>query len=185
MFGESETSVTGTTSLAGVRLPIDWSAFGFPSAWAAGDTVVCEGRVAWAWTGTAPDFGIAAFSAADPPPVRGWSVDHVVLLVPGIDDAVAELQAAGAELRLRMEVRGRPTAFFRVGTVLEVIETGVTVPGLYGVALATAEPLGAVVGRWRSAGHDISDIRDAIQPGRQIFTVRGLESGLVVMDLPG
>ncbi len=170
--------------LLGVRFPISWEAFGFPSTFAARGTVVGEGKVAWAWEGEPPGFGIGAF---DPPPAEdapGWEVDHVVLLVPEIERAVARLQEVGAGLRLRMDVRARPTAFFRVGTVLEVIETKVAVPGLYGVALASPEPLEEVAACWRADGHDVSEVRDAIQPGRRIFTVRGLDSGLVVMDVP-
>ncbi len=170
--------------LAGVRFPIDWARFGFPSPWRAGGTVVAEGRVAWAWDGESPGFGIGEFHPGDAGSVEGWDVDHVVLLVPDLEEVITALREAGADLRLRMEVRGRPTAFFRVGTVLEVIQTRVTVPGLYGVALATHEPLDDLRQRWAAAGHDVSDVRPAIQPGRTIFTVRNLESGLVVMDAP-
>ncbi len=171
--------------LVGVRFPIPWASFGLDAPFSARGTVVDEGPVAWAWEGeTAPDFGIGSFAPPEASAVEGWQVDHVVLLVPSIEEAVADLVGAGCDLRLRMEVRGRPTAFFRVGTVLEVIETTVPVPGLYGLALATGEPLEEVAERWRAAGHDVSDPRDAIQPGRRIFTVRSLESGLVVMDLP-
>ncbi len=167
--------------LAGIRFPISWASFGLPSPFAARGTVVAEGEVAWAWDQPAPDFGIASFAVPSADDLPGWEVDHVVLLVPDVEP-VAEVLAG--ELRLRMKVRGRPTAFFRVGTVLEVIETSVPAPRLYGIALATGEPLEDVAGRWREAGHDVSEVRDAIQPGRRISTVRGLRAGLVVMDLP-
>ncbi len=140
-----------------------------------------EGDVAWAWERHGPDFGIPSFEAPPAMVAEGWEVDHVVLLVPDVEPVVEKL--AGS-LRLRMEVQGRPTAFFRVATVLEVIQTQVPAPRLYGVALATGEPLDEVASRWREDGHDVSEVRDAIQPGRRIFTVRGLRAGLVVMDLP-
>ncbi len=168
--------------LLGVRLPIPWDSLGLPSPFVARGTVVADGPVAWAWDGDLPGFGIQAFSPpTDPPVAEGWQVDHVVLLVPDVEEVVLEL---AGELRLQMEVRGRPTAFFRVGTVLEVIQTEVPAPRLYGVALATGEPLEQVGARWQEAGHDVSEVRDAIQPDRRIFTVRGLGAGLVVMDLP-
>ncbi len=171
--------------LARVRLPIPWRKFGFDPSWGADGTVVADGRVAWAWEGTAPDFGVGGFTPEPAPPADGWGVDHVVLLVPAMDAAVTELQAAGAELRMRMDVKDRATSFFRVGTILEVIETGVPVPGLYGVALRTTEPLEEVAARWRAAGHECTEPRPAIQPDRRIFTVQGLDAGLAVMDWPG
>lgn len=167
--------------LTAVRFPIPWDTLGFPSPFTARGTVVAEGDVAWAWDGEGPGFGIPEFSAPAGVDAAGWEVDHLVLLVPDVEPVVEGL---AADLRLRMEVRGRPTAFFRVGTVLEVIETEVPEPRLYGLALAAGEPLEDLAARWRSDGHDVSDPRDAIQPGRRIFTVRGLRAGLVVMDLP-
>ena len=171
-------------TLIGVRLPIPWSGLGFTTPWLAGATVVDDGRVAWAWDSAVPDFGVAGVDPGEAAAVEGWDLDHVVLLVPSMDEAVAELRAVGADLRMRMEVRGRPTSFFRVGTILEVIEVGVPVPGLYGVALRTTEALEEVADRWREMGHDVSEPRDAIQPDRRILTVKGLDAGLAVMDWP-
>ena len=170
--------------LEAVRLPIPWDAFGFDPPFDADGAILAEGRVAWAWDGDAPDFGVGRFAPGDAAAVEGWSVDHVVLLVPSMDEAIAELKGAGADLRMRMDVRGRPTSFFRVGTILEVIEVGVPVAGLYGVALRTTEPLEEVADRWRDAGHAVTDPKGAIQPGRRIFTVKGLDAGLAVMDWP-
>jgi hypothetical protein len=65
--------------------------------------------------------------------------------------------------------------------VLEVIESPVRAPSIFGVALATEEPLEVIVLRWRSSGFAVDDPRSAIQPGRRIVTVRGLDAGLAVM----
>ena len=168
--------------LTGIRLPIEWVQFGFESATSLGDVVLTSGKVAWAWEEEAPDFGIASFHPPTSDEADGWGMDHVVLVVPDMDRAVDTLQATGADLRLRTVVRERPTAFFRVGTILEVIQVNVPLPGLYGVALVTEEPLEDVAARWRGLGHDVSEPRDAIQPTRMIITVRDVEAGFAVMS---
>jgi hypothetical protein len=81
-----------------------------------------------------------------------------------------------------MQVGGRPAAFFRVGTLLELIESPARAPVIYGVALTTADSLEAVALRWRSLGHDVGDPKPAVQPGRRIMTVRAIEIGLAVMS---
>lgn len=169
-------------ALTTLRLPIPWPLFGFPEVIQLGPTALATGDIGWRWTGTAPAFGIAKCPAAAGTAVDGWSLDHVVLLVPAIDDAVAILAETGLAPRLRMDVRGRPTAFFRVGPVLEVIESPVRSAAVFGVALATTESLEALVLRWRSSGLDVGDPKPAIQRGRRIFTVRSLEAGLAVMS---
>ena len=115
------------------------------------------------------------------------ALDHVVAFSPDLDRTVAALEAAGLDLR---RVREGPTAagaqrqaFFRVGTpILEVIEhppgTGAAqdleAPArFWGLAFvvedidASARRLGALLG----------EVRDAIQPGRRIATIRR-EAGL-------
>jgi hypothetical protein len=103
-------------------------------------------------------------------------------MVPDVEEAVITMAEIGLDPRLRMDVKGRPTAFFRVGPVLEVIESPVRGPSLYGVALVAEEPLEVVALRWRSLGREVTDPRDALQPGRRIFTVRATEAGLAVMS---
>jgi hypothetical protein len=172
-------------TLVGLSLPIRWDAFGLANPWQAGMTAVATGNPSWAWDEPAPDLGIAEAEAVSGTAEDGWDLDHVVLLVPHIDQAVDAMATAGSPARLRVEVRGRPTAFFRVGPVLEVIQAPVRAPALYGAALVTTEPLEIVVLRWRSMGHDVTDPRPAIQQGRRIFTVRALEAGLAVMSPTG
>ena len=107
------------------------------------------------------------------------------MLVPDLDAAVERLSSLGVEPRLRLVIKDRPTAFFRVGPVLEVIESPVRAPALYGVALVTDEPLEVVALRWRSMGREVSDPKPALQPGRRILTVRDTEAGLAVMSPDG
>jgi hypothetical protein len=170
-------------ALTGLRLPIDWARLGLDAPWRGRSTTVAQGAIAWSWSVALPDLGIAGFVPDDRPRShQGWDVDHVVLLVPDLEAAVTELRAAGAALRLRLDVRGRETAFFRMGTVLEVIGTEVPAPRLYGTALVTEQPLEDLAATWRDAGLDVSDPRDAIQPGRRILTVRDAGAGLAVMS---
>jgi hypothetical protein len=116
---------------------------------------------------------------------EGWDLDHVVLLVPDMEDAVARVTPNLGRPRLRAIVEGRATSFFRVGPVLEIIESPVRAPALYGVALVTTEPLETVVLNWRSRGLTVTNPRPAIQPGRRIFTVKGTAAGLAVMSPDG
>lgn len=169
-------------TLTGLRLPIPWDHFDLESPWTAGATTLVDGETAWNWSTTAPDFPIPSFEPPGGNEVADWSLDHVVLLVASVENAIEAMAAVGASPRLRMEVRGRPTAFFRVGPVLEVIESPVRVAGLYGVALVTQEPLEVVALRWRSAGIDVTDPKPAIQPGRRIMTVRNVDAGLAIMS---
>jgi hypothetical protein len=147
--------------------------------------VLLTGEPAWAWQDDFPGLDIPS---CDPQPgvaAEGWDLDHLVVLVPDLAHAESTFAAVGLQPRLRIEVRGRPTSFFRAGPLLEVIESPVRSPALYGVALVTDESLEVVVLRWRAMGRDVSDPRPAIQPNRRIFTVRATEAGFAVMSPDG
>jgi hypothetical protein len=111
------------------------------------------------------------------------SVDHIVVLVPDLDEAIGRFSRAGLEPRLQMKVRDRPAVFFRAGLVIEVIESPVRQASLYGVALASEIPLETISLEWRSRGLDVGEIKPAIQPGRRIMTIRDLDAGLAVMSV--
>jgi hypothetical protein len=170
--------------ISGIRLPVRWSTIGFPAAFRAEVITITDGSPAWSWEGTIPELGIPTFRPPTADVVPGWGVDHLVLLVPTIEISVLDIERAGYRVRRRAEVRGSPVAFFRVGPVLEVIEAAVPEPTLYGIALWTREDLSEVARRWRSTGTDLGGPRRAIQPGREILTVRGLGAGLAVMTPP-
>jgi hypothetical protein len=168
--------------LTTLQLPLPWEDFDLPSPLQTRSTVLVDGPPAWAWSEATPDFPIAGCNPGAGTSAPGWDLDHVVLMVPDVAEAVATMAEIGLAPRLRMEVKGRSTAFFRVGPVLEVIEAPVRGPSLYGVALVTEESLEVVVLRWRSLGREVTDPRDAIQPGRRIFSVRATEAALAVMS---
>jgi len=173
------------STLTTLQIPLPWDEFDLPSPLATRVTTLVEGPTAWAWADAAPDFPIDDCAAAEGVPAAGWDLDHVVLLVPDLDTAVATMADVGAAPRLRIEVKGRPTAFFRVGPLLEVIESPVRQPSIYGVALVTEEPLEVVALRWRAMGRDVTEPRAAIQAGRRIFSVRATEVGFAVMSPDG
>lgn len=169
-------------TLTAVQMPLSWEAFDLPNPLQTRSTVLTTGEPSWSWSGPIPDFGIPECPVPLGAQARGWDLDHVVLLVP--DLALAIDVFAGLEItpRLRMEVKGRPTAFFRVGPLVEVIESPVRAPALYGLALVTEEALEVVALRWRALGRDVTDPRPAIQPGRRIMTVRSVEAGFAVLS---
>jgi len=169
-------------TLTTVQLPIPWDAFGLPNPLQTRSTCLVDGPPGWAWQPTGPDLGIPVVESRHGETAEGWDLDHVVLLVPDLETAIVELADTAGPPRLRVDVKGRPTAFFRVGPLLEVIQSPVRAPALYGIALVTTEPFEVVTLQWRSRGLDVTDPRPAIQPGRRIFTVKGTEAGLAVMS---
>jgi hypothetical protein len=119
-------------------------------------------------------------AAAHPNGVTG--LDHLVVVTPDLGRTVAVLGEAGLDLR---RVREEPTpagaprqAFFRLGAViLEVIQepaeaierAGGDHPAFFWGLAFTAPDLDATVS---SLGDRVGDIRDAVQPGRRIATLR-------------
>jgi hypothetical protein len=110
------------------------------------------------------------------------AIDHVVAISCDLDRTVAALGAAGLDLR---RIREEPTpagaprqAFFRLGTViLEVVQepaeaterAGGDRPAFFWGLALTAPDLEHTVA---FLGDRVSEIREAVQPGRQIATLR-------------
>ncbi|HEX3434571.1 MAG TPA: hypothetical protein VHT25_10970 [Solirubrobacteraceae bacterium] len=111
------------------------------------------------------------------------AIDHVVAMTPDLDRSVRALQAAGLDLR---RVREQPTpagaprqAFFRLGeAILEVVQEpqqivaergGADGPArLWGLALIAPQLDRTVTELAPHAGA----VRDAVQPGRRIVTLK-------------
>lgn len=167
--------------LAALQLPIDWTTLGWPSTPRLGDVVLTTGDPKWAWDPTAPAFEIHAVEVSEGTDIEGFVVDHVVLLVPELTAAVQRFHTAGLEPRLRMDVGGRPAAFFRAGPVIEVIESPVRQASIYGIAVTATEALESLALRWRALGLSVGEVKKAIQPNRRILTVRDLDAGFAVM----
>jgi catechol 2,3-dioxygenase-like lactoylglutathione lyase family enzyme len=174
--------------------PRAWSAAGFDVA----DGVCRFARIRLRLVGKGPRRGIVGWTLGEdgsaetqgepaPHPNGAVRVDHVVMLSPDLERTVENLESQGFDLRRRREgpTPGGSTrqAFFRAGEpILEVVEApeGTSVARdrdgparLWGLAFVvedmdhTARGLGDLLGR----------PRDAVQPGRQIATLRA-EAGL-------
>ncbi len=160
-----------------------------------------RGLVAWTLRGASSDAldGLPTTRADDPPPpsapppshpngITGF--DHVVAIAPALERTVAALQAAGLDLR---RIREEPTpagaprqAFFRLGgTILEVVQVpedalersgGPDGPAFFWGLALVAPDLDATVAQ---LGERVGEIRDAVQPGRRIATLRR-SAGLAV-----
>lgn len=125
---------------------------------------------------------LRANSAAPRHPNGARSIDHVVAFTPELERTIAALESAGLPLR---RLREGPTpggaqrqAFFRLGEVLlEVIEhpegTRARIDRdaparLWGLTFLVDD----IDETARRLGEDLGSIRDAVQPGRRIATVR-------------
>jgi hypothetical protein len=133
---------------------------------------------------------VAPSTAAGEPGVHpngAVSLDHVVVLTPDTERTVARLGSLGVELRRSRAVPAEQygfeavQSFFRLGEpILELLgsaaPTGDGPAGFFGLAWtvddldALAERLGPALGR----------VKDAVQPGRRIATLRHKDVGMSV-----
>jgi hypothetical protein len=106
-------------------------------------------------------------------------IDHVVVRTPSLDRTVAALDDAGLELRRTRDAGGGiRQGFVWVGDViLELVEAPDADPSgpasFWGLVVVVEDIDHAA----RVAGDALGDVRDAVQPGRRIATVRK-EAGL-------
>lgn len=112
-------------------------------------------------------------------------IDHVVLLSPHLARTVAALEALGLDVRRERDgaLGGAPMrqVFFRLGeVVLEVVgspdATGAGRASIWGMTHAVADIDAAAA----LLGEHTAPVKDAVQPGRRITTVRTRELGISV-----
>lgn len=167
-----------------------------------------RGLIGWSLRGVdgADLDGLPTVGSERPPPAEPAShpngvvaVDHVVAITPALERTIAALRGAGLDLR---RIREEPTpagaprqAFFRLGaTILEVVQEppeaiersgGADRPAFFwGLALVAPELEVTAAGLGEQAG----EVRDAIQPGRRIATLRraaGLSLPVALITPPG
>ncbi|MUL85711.1 MULTISPECIES: VOC family protein [unclassified Mycolicibacterium] len=113
------------------------------------------------------------------------AIDHVVLLTPDLGRTVASLAAIGVDPRRERdaELGGRRVrqVFFRFGEVIiEVVgspETASDGPTkLWGITYAVAD----IDATAKFFGHHTGPVKDAVQPGRRITTLRHRDLGMSV-----
>jgi hypothetical protein len=127
---------------------------------------------------------------ADPPAAPGThpngaiAIDHVAVLTADLDRTVdAVVDRLGIPLKRIREAGTVRQAFFRLGApILELVRAPeVEVPTLWGL-VASLTDFDAAVG---TLGDRLTDVKDAVQPGRRIATVRtdvGLGTAVALMS---
>ncbi|MEV5001303.1 VOC family protein [Nocardioides sp. LML1-1-1.1] len=156
-----------------------------------------EGRGVVGWSlrdlpaGTTDLDGVPTTGSADQPaeparhPNGTTHVDHVVLLTPHLARTVAALESIGLDVRRERDgaLGGAPMrqVFFRLGeVVLEVVgspdATGEGPASIWGLTHAVADIDAAAA----LLGEHTTPVKDAVQPGRRITTVRTRELGISV-----
>jgi hypothetical protein len=163
--------VTALTALELGDAPATWERLGF----AVHDGRCRIGATELVLTGAGG--GIAGWTLGeahgDAPPAHpngAIKLDHVVMTTPDLEGAIAELEELGLELRrIREAGEGRHQAFFRLGeTLLEVVAPAGERTAFWGLTVVVAD-LDALAAR---LGEDLGQVRDAVQPGRRIATLR-------------
>ena len=113
------------------------------------------------------------------------AIDHVVLLSPDLDRTVESLAAVGVDPRRERdgELGGRPIRqiFFRFGElIVEVVGSPATADAgpsvLWGITYVVAD----IDGTASFFGDRTAPVKDAVQPGRRITTLRDHELGMSV-----
>lgn len=143
-----------------------------------------EGVRGWGWAGLDPgaDLDGLRHHAADPPGPHGAAgplaaVDHVVVATGDLDRTVTALDAAGLDRRRIRDAGAVRQAFYVVGPALVEVAGPAEPTGdparLWGVTFVAADLDAAAA----ALGPLLGDVRDAVQPGRRIATVRR-EAGL-------
>lgn len=189
-------------ALAVADAPASWAALGFAVAESHVDLGGVRvrlgepgaGIVSWALRGVEggeiDGLAMMAVAGGASPVARehpngALAIDHVVVLTPAFDRTAAALAVAGMPLRRVRDAGGFRQGFRRLGpAVLELVEAQDAPTGparFWGLVVVVAD-LDALAAR---LGERLSSVRDAVQPGRRIATLRrtaGLGPALAFMD---
>ena len=162
------------------------------------DPAAGPGLTGWAVSGLDGDdldgLRLVAPESAAPPAdhlngVR--SIDHVVVTTPRLERTLAALKAAGLEERRRRQADSEhgpaQQVFYRLGEVILEVVAGAGVragdgPARFWGVVFTVGDLDACADR---LGARLGTVRDAVQPGRRIATVRrqaGLGVAVALID---
>lgn len=194
--------MTTAPAVTGITIgdePDAWRAAGFTvaddgTAVVGGITLTLVGRAggkgirSWTWSGLADDGpldGLATGSAAPggvspgAHPIGVTIIDHVVVVTPDLDRTVPAFEARGLEVRRvrHTDQYGPPfrQVFFRGGeTIIEMIGPDTAAEGddraahFYGLAFTVGDLDATVAG----LGQHVGSVKDAVQPGRRIATLR-------------
>jgi hypothetical protein len=178
----------GACRIGTTTLRFDPAADGDIRAWAlAGDGQGDVDGLPTRWTPPPP-----AVDGGWAHPIGATKLDHVVVTTPDLERTTAGLEAVGLRCRRVRETEagpaGRPLrqAFFRLGEViLEVVGPPSAAgdgPSAFWGLVAVVEDLDACAAR---LGGSLGSVRDAVQPGRRIATVRasaGVPVALAIMS---
>lgn len=165
------------------------------------------GITGWSFDNLGPDFnsrsnlidGIETYNLGDTSTLAASEVnhpngvvhlDHVVMTTSGFDRSIDELQQAGFQLRRIREAPPNRQAFFWAGgTIIELVGPAQSAQAaseiraaqasqaqLWGLAM-TCRDLAETA---KILGNKLGPIKQAVQPGRQIATLRGKQLGLSV-----
>jgi Glyoxalase/Bleomycin resistance protein/Dioxygenase superfamily len=106
-------------------------------------------------------------------------IDHLVVTTPDLDRTTAALEGIGLALRRRRDAGAMHQRFFRIGEVIlelvgPLVASGDEPATFWGLALTVDDLDAAAV----LLGDGLGPVKDAVQPGRRIATLRHRELGL-------
>jgi hypothetical protein len=113
-------------------------------------------------------------------------LEHIVVMTPSLDDAIAANEAIGVSCKRIREVgNGARQAFFKLEqTVLEVVGPARGKPGCWGIALMCTD-IASAVATARAGGLQATEPKLAIQGGQIARIVEPLDGVAIAFMQPG
>lgn len=172
----------GVCRIGSVRVRLTGPADGkYLKGWSLRDAPIADGTL----DGIATSSSDAATSEGATHPNGTTSIDHIVVVTPDLGRTAAALEGIGLTERGRRDsdTYGFPARqlFFKLAEVILEVVGPVEPAGdgptrFFGLAF-TVDDLDALPERY---GPKLGDIKDAVQPGRRIATLRHKEFGMSV-----